>query len=111
MFPSCKRLRATGTDHTESYEVITPAQCVATTRTNSAMGAAARDSRAMPRSLDDTPLREGALLGVGVAELGQDLSGVLAEQRRGAIHRARRLRELDGNAEGLDGAGAGMCEV
>src|SRR5262245_66398016 len=52
---------------------------------------------------DDARGAQPLLLGVRVAELGQDLGGVLAEERRRAVHRTGRVRELDGNAERLGG--------
>src|SRR5207237_1712192 len=46
-----------------------------------------------------------------VAELDEDLVVVLAEQRCCAIDGAGRLRQVDGHAERLDGAGARVHEI
>src|SRR2546428_3203059 len=47
----------------------------------------------------------------GIAELAEDLSGVLAEQRWSATHRARRLGETDRNPWRAHPAGDGMIDL
>src|SRR5438552_10813055 len=62
-----------------------------------------RSDRAVPAKLRD--------LVRGIAELAEDLIGVLAEQRWSATHRARSLRQTDRNPWRAHPAGHGMVDL
>ena len=50
-------------------------------------------------------------VGLRIADLGEDLAGVLAVQRRGAANAARRPGKLDRQADRLGRPGLGMDEI
>src|SRR5688572_20103762 len=63
------------------------------------------------KMLDDSRILERALLGRAVPQLRQNVAVVLAEHRCGAVDRARRVGQLDGHAERLDGARPRVHEI